>query len=52
MKSCQLCNQKCVDKLELELHLASVHGLSGQASSTVSNKRKSPSNEGVAAKKG
>ena len=52
MKPCQLCNQKCANELELEVHLANVHGLSGQASSIVSNKRKSPSNEVVVAKKG
>ena len=52
MKPCVLCNQKFVDELELEVHLGNVHGLSGRASSTVSNKRKSLSNEGGMVKKG
>ena len=53
MKPCTLCGQKFVGEVELEIHLANVHGLGGQASSASSNlKRKSLSTEGVEAKKG
>ena len=54
MKTCAICNQKFADEIELEFHLALVHNLGGQASSSACNlKRKSLSNDGdVETKKG
>ena len=52
MKTCTLCDQKFVGEIELELHLALVHDLGGQASSSACNlKRKSLSNDGVGLRK-